>query len=73
MNLLYEQHLDFQTLSEEELPNGALTDPIIKECEYEDVKPKMSTECMYSGIIFNRWKALLETKKGLTFCLKLPE
>ena len=54
MNLLYEQHLDFQTLSEEELPNGALTDPIIKECEYEDVKPKMSTECMYSGIIFNR-------------------
>ena len=35
MNLLYEQFVDFQTLSEEELQNGILPDPIIKEFEEE--------------------------------------
>ena len=38
MNFLYEKFVDFQTLSEEELPNGALADAIIKEFEDEDGK-----------------------------------
>ena len=42
MNLLYEQFVDFQTLSEEELPNGALADAIIKE--FEDVDGKAQNE-----------------------------
>ena len=46
--------VDFQTLSEEELLNGALADAIIKEFEDEDGRPKMSTEWMYSGITFNQ-------------------
>ena len=46
MNLLYEQFVDFWTLSEEELPNRALADAIIKEFEHEMIKPKMSTEWM---------------------------
>ena len=36
MNLLCEQFVDFQTISEEELPNGALADVIMKEFEDED-------------------------------------
>ena len=38
MNFLYEQFVDFQTLSEEELPNRTLADVIIKEFEDEDGK-----------------------------------
>ena len=38
MNFLYEKFVDFQTLSEEELPNGALADAIIKEFKDEDGK-----------------------------------
>ena len=38
MNLLYKQFVDFQTLSEEELPNEALADAIIREFEDEDSK-----------------------------------
>ena len=37
-NFLYEQFVDFQTLSEVELPNGASADAIIKEFEDEDGK-----------------------------------
>ena len=36
MNLLCEQFVDFQTISEEELPNEALADVIMKEFEDED-------------------------------------
>ena len=38
MNFLHEQFVDFQTLSEEELPNRTLADVIIKEFEDEDGK-----------------------------------
>ena len=38
MNLLCTQFVDLQTLSEEERPNGALADAIIKEFEEEDGK-----------------------------------
>ena len=38
INFLYEKFVDFQTLSEEELPNGALADAIINEFEDEDAK-----------------------------------
>ena len=38
MNLLCKQFVDLQTLSEEERPNGALADAIIKEFEEEDGK-----------------------------------
>ena len=38
MNLLYEQFVDFQTLSEEQRPNGALANAIFKEFEDEDGK-----------------------------------
>ena len=40
MNFLYEKFVDFQTLSEEELPNGALADAIINEFEDEDGKTR---------------------------------
>ena len=38
LNLQSEQLVDFQTLFEKELPNGALADAIIKELEDEDGK-----------------------------------
>ena len=38
MNLLYTQFVHFQTLFEEELPNEALADAIIKEFEDENSK-----------------------------------
>ena len=38
MNFLYEKFVDFQSLSEEELLNGALADAIINEFEDEDAK-----------------------------------
>ena len=38
MNFLYEQFVDFQTLSEEELANRTLADVIIKGFEDEDGK-----------------------------------
>ena len=40
INFLYEKFVDFQTLSEEELPNGALADAIINEFEDEDGKTR---------------------------------
>ena len=52
MNLLYEQFGDFQTSFEEELPNGALA--VSNSLKTRMVKPKMSTEWMYSGITFNQ-------------------
>ena len=45
MNLLYTQFFDFQTLSEEELPNEALADAIIKEFEDENGKTQNENGC----------------------------
>ena len=59
MNLLCEQFVDFQTLSEKELPNGALADAIFKEFEDKDGK----TQNKYRMDVL--WYHLQSTKSSI--------
>ena len=70
ITLLYEQFVDCQTLSEEELPNGALADAIIKELEDEVGK----TQNEYGmDVLWYHLQSMKNPIKGLKFCLKLPK
>ena len=70
MTLLYKQFIDFQTLSKEELPNGALADAIIKELE--DQVGKTQNEYVMD-LLWYHLQSVESSIKGLKFCLKLPK
>ena len=65
--------VDFQTLSEEELLNGALADAIIKEFEDEDGRPKMSTEWMYFWYYLQSMKSPIGNNKRLNILFEVVQ
>ena len=72
-SLISKKFVDFQTSSEEELPNGAFADAIIKEFENEDGKTQSEYRMDVLWYHLQSMKSPIGKIKGLTFCLKLPK